>query len=231
MIVLAVLAVLVVGLGVYVKTTYTVQTVYVEGNMHYTVDEIKEIVMGGPFGDNSLFLSLKYRNKGISDVPFVDVIDVEVLSADTIKIHVIEKMLTGYISMLDTYLYFDKDGYVVESSAVKTAGVPQIAGLEFDHVVVGRQLPVEDEEIFHSILNITKLLNKYQLNSDKIYFASDGGVTIWFQDIKVTLGNDMFTLEDKIMRLPEFLESLAGKSGVLQMTGYDERGTYTFQPE
>ena len=42
----------------YVITNYTVTTVYVEGNVHYTNEEIMEMVMGGRYGSNSLLLSL-----------------------------------------------------------------------------------------------------------------------------------------------------------------------------
>ena len=47
LLVIAVLAVILLGGGYYIKTTYTVSTVYVEGNVHYTEDEIKDIVMSG----------------------------------------------------------------------------------------------------------------------------------------------------------------------------------------
>lgn len=229
---LVILAALALGAGVYIKTAYTVKTVYVEGNVHYSEEEIKAIVMDGILGDNSLYLSLKYRNKGIEGIPFVDVMDVKVLAPDTIKIIVYEKALTGYIRYMDTYLYFDKDGYIVESSSVRTAGVPQITGLTFNHVVVGEQLPVEDKEVFSNILNITKLLKKYELNSEKIYFNGSGDITVYFGEVKVALGNDAATLEDKLMLLPELLPSLEGKSGTLQMMTYDEgSGKYTFKPE
>ena len=229
---LVILAALALGAGAYIKTAYTVKTVYVEGNVHYSEEEIKAIVMDGILGDNSLYLSLKYRNKGIEGIPFVDVMDVKVLAPDTIKIIVYEKALTGYIRYMDTYLYFDKDGYIVESSSVRTAGVPQITGLTFDHVVVGEQLPVEDKEVFNNILNITKLLKKYELNSEKTYFNGSGDITVYFGEVKVALGNDAATLEDKLMLLPELLPSLEGKSGTLQMATYDEgSGKYTFKPE
>ena len=107
--------------------------------MHYTEDEIKKIVMSGPLGNNSLYLSLKYRDRGIQDVPFVDVMNVSILAPDTIKITVYEKALAGYVKYLDTYMYFDKDGYVVESSGIRTQGVPQITGLAFNHIVLGEQ--------------------------------------------------------------------------------------------
>lgn len=57
----AVFAVLAAG-AFYVIQTHTIQTVYVEGNVHYTEDEIKSFVMEGFLGNNSLYLSLKYKN-------------------------------------------------------------------------------------------------------------------------------------------------------------------------
>lgn len=227
LLVLVILGAAVWGAGYYVIKTYTVRQVYVEGNVHYTEEEIKEIVMSGAFGDNSLYLSLKYRNKGVKDVPFVDVMDVKVLSPDTIKIIVYEKALTGYVRFMDTYMYFDKDGYVVESSAMRTAGVPQILGLDFGYMVVGQELPVEDRNVFDSILNITRLLNKYELRADKLYFGENGEITASFGEIKVAFGNDMNTLGDKLMLLPELLPSLQGRSGTLIESG----GRYIFKPE
>lgn len=84
--------------------------------------------MSGPLGDNSLYLSLKYRDRGIQDIPFVDVMNVSILAPDTIKITVYEKALAGYVKYLDTYMYFDKDGYVVESSGIRTQGIPRSRG-------------------------------------------------------------------------------------------------------
>ena len=220
------------GGAMYVKTAYTIHTVYVEGNLHYTEDEIKGIVMEGFLGDNSLYLSWKYKNKGIEGIPFVDVVDVSILAPDTIKISVYEKALTGYVRHLNTYVYFDKDGYVVESSAIRTVGVHQIVGLTFGHVVVGEKLPVDDDRVFGEILDITRLLKKYSLIADKIVFDMTGELTLHFGGVKVALGGDEITLEDKLMLLPELLVNLEGKKGTLQMQTYDEDGgKYVFKPE
>ena len=143
-----------------------------------------------------------------------------------------EKALAGYVKYLDTYMYFDKDGYVVESSGIRTQGVPQITGLTFNHIVLGEQLPVENPEVFAGIMDMTKLLNKYQLTADKIYFHSSGEITIYFGQIKVAMGSDNSHLEDKLQLLPGFLEQLEGKSGTLQMENYEEgKGKFTFKPD
>ncbi len=232
MILVAVILVGILGGVYFVWSTYTVQNVYVEGNVHYTEEEIKEIVMEGPLGNNSLYLSMKYKNKGVENIPFVDVMDVSILSPDTVKITVYEKALAGYVKYLDTYMYFDKDGCIVESSSVKTVGVPQITGLSFDHLVLGESLPIENTEVFDTILNLTKLLNKYKLIADKIYFHTSGEITIYFEDVKVALGKETALLEDKIMLLPAFLPELEGKSGILQMENFEEgNGRFTFKSD
>lgn len=229
--VLIILAVIL-GLCNYYLSAYTVKQVYVEGNFHYTQEEIEEIIMKGPLGNNSLYLSMKYKKGVIKNVPFVDEITVEILNPDTIKITVYEKALAGYIRFMDTNMYFDKDGYLVENSGIKTFGVPQITGLEFGHAVLGEQLPIEDKSIFTEILNITNLMNKYELVADKIHFMKNGAAVLYFGDVKVSLGQEKSRLEDKIMLLPGFLKELEGKSGTLQMDYYDERGgQYTFKPE
>lgn len=216
----------------YVVHTYTIKNVYVEGNVHYTKEEIQNIVMDGMLGNNSLYLSAKYKNKGIENIPFVDVMDVSILAPDTIKITVYEKALAGYVKYMESYMYFDKDGYLVESSGVKTLGVPQITGLSFEHMVLGQALPVENKEVFGNILNITQLLNKYELSSDKIYFHSTDEVTIYFGEIKVAIGKVDESLENKLMLLPNFLKELEGKKGTLQMENYEERnGRFTFKPD
>lgn len=221
------------GLGYYVVDRHTVSNVYVEGNVHYSEEEIKDLVMEGPFGDNSLFLSLKYSNREINDIPFIDAMDVRILSPDTIKISVYEKAVAGYVKCMNTYAYFDKDGYVVESASVKMSGIPQVTGLELSYVVLGQPLPVEEEyrDVFGTILEITKLLNKYSLYADRIYFRKGNAITLYFGEAKVDLGNETDRLEDKIMCLPSILPSLEGKSGTLLMESYREKGNYIFKPE
>lgn len=209
------------GISFYLLSHYTVTTVYVEGNLHYSTEEIQDMVMEGPLGHNSLYLSMKYKEKGVEDIPFVDVMDVDILEPDTIKITVYEKSLAGYVEFMDTYMYFDKDGYVIESSDVKTIGVPQITGLRFDHLVLGEQLPIEDNGVFETIMDITKLLGKYELVVEKIHYKSHLDITLIFDGIKVALGSDE-RLEEKIMDLPVFLKDLQGKSGTLRMENYSE---------
>lgn len=202
-------------------THYAIKNVIVEGNKHYSAQEIQSMVLTGYLGDNSLYLSLKYKNREIKDVPFVDTMDVMVMSKDTIKITVYEKSLAGYVEYLGRYMYFDNDGTIVEAAKVKTNGIPQVVGLNFDHVVMYEKLPVENSDIFQNILTITKLLNKYNIICDKIQFDSKYNVTLGYENVKVNIG-ELTNLDDKIMQLPYILPSLEGQEGTLDLQNYTQ---------
>lgn len=219
------------GIYQYIIQNYKVTTIYVEGNVHYTNEEIISMVMDGPYGDNSLLLSLKYKDRNIEDVPFIANMNVSVLDPHTVKIEVYEKALAGYVEYLERYMYFDRDGVVIESSTKKTAGIPMVTGLDFDYVILHEPLPVEDDEIFKDILSITQLVNKYNLSIDRIYFGGDNTLTLYFEEVKVALGAREY-LEEKIMQLQYMLPELSGKSGTLRMENYtEETKTITFEPD
>ncbi|WP_026492045.1 MULTISPECIES: cell division protein FtsQ/DivIB [unclassified Butyrivibrio] len=220
----AVLIVILIGLFsafLHVSKTYTITNVYVEGNIHYTDEEIMNMIMTDNLSKNSIYLSMKYKNKDITGIPFIEKMDVEVLAPDTVRINVYEKAVAGYVKYLDRYIYFDRNGYVVETSKDPSDDVPLVLGLSFDYIVLHEKLPVENEEVFAEILDITQLLNKYDLNADKIFFDSDYHLYVYFENVEVSLGtND--NIDEKVIQLQYILPELQGKSGILEMSEYDE---------
>ncbi|MCD7752154.1 MAG: cell division protein FtsQ/DivIB [Lachnospiraceae bacterium] len=200
-------------------TTYTIHTVTVEGSTHYTDEEIEDIVLQTPLDNISLILSWKYRNQNITNVAFIESIEVTVVGNDSVRIRVYEKSLAGYMEYLGQYVYFDKDGTVVEVSSQVTSGIPLVTGLQFDSVVLGEPLPVENAEVFQYILELTNLINKYELTVDKIYFSPDSEMTLYIGSVLVSLG-DSTLLTEKMMKLRDMYDELDGLSGTLHLENY-----------
>ena len=171
--------------------------------------EIEEMILNGNILDNSFLLSLKYRNQVIENIPFVETIDVEITGNDSVRIVVYEKSLAGCVSYLGSYMYFDRDGIVVESSSERSVGVPEVTGLTYGFVTLYQQLPVENENIFKEILTITQLLDKYEVEADKIYFDHKYFVTLYFGQARVRLG-DSTNLDEKIMQLAVIVPNIVG---------------------
>lgn len=219
---LAVLAVLLCLAGglLFVMNRFQVKNISVEGNLHYSTEEIIDMVLTDRLSYNSLYLTLKYRNRKIENIPFIQTMSVRVESPDSIRIMVYEKTIAGYVEYMGRFMYFDRDGVVVESSETRTVGVPQVTGVSFDHVVLYEPLPVADPSIFQKILSITQMLSKYEIVTDKIYFNEDDSVTLYFGDVRVRLGSDGY--EEKVIRLQHILPRLEGESGVLKLENYTE---------
>lgn len=219
------------GAYYYIDTKYKITKVEVEGNEHYSDEEIRNMVLKGGVTENSLFLSLKYKNKDISDIPFIESMTVEVVAPDSIQILVYEKALAGCVESLGNYIYFDREGIVVEISDERTEGIPQVMGLRIGSFALDEALPVEDETIFGQILNITQLLTTYEIHASKLYFDKSEHVTLYFDEARVTLG-EAKELEEKLMLLKNILPSLEGKKGVLRLENYDENTkSVTFELE
>ena len=210
---------------------FKIDEVSVSGNKHYTVAQIEEMVLTGPLEHNSLYLSLKYKNRNVEGIPFIETMDVNVLSPTSISITVYEKSIAGCVGYLDRYMYFDKDGTVVESSAVRQTDIPYVAGLKFDHVIMYEKIPVEDEKIFDDILTITRLLTKYGIRTDQIHINSDKEVTLYFGKAKVLMGT-MDNIDEKMINLKGLAEQMEGLSGTLDLENYSldsEKKYVTFQ--
>ncbi|WP_026527907.1 cell division protein FtsQ/DivIB [Butyrivibrio sp. VCD2006] len=204
----------------YFAKNYTITNVYVDGNVHYSDEEIMNMIMVDKLDRNSIYLSLKYRNKEVTGVPFIEKMDVEILSPDTIRINVYEKAIAGYVKYLDRYIFFDREGIVVETSEQPSSEVPLVLGLTFDYIVLHEKLPVENESVFSEILDVTQVLKKYDLSADKIFFDSNFHLYIYFENVEVSLGtND--NIDEKVIQLQYILPKLQGKSGILEMSEYD----------
>lgn len=207
---------------------YRVRYVTVEGSTHYTDEEVEKLAMGGFLGDNSMVLSWRYKDQAVKNIPFVESMDVEVVSHDTIHITVYEKSLAGYVTYLGRYMYFDRNGTVVESSSEKIEGVPEVTGLSFDHIVLNESLSVENQSVFSRILETTQLLEKYGLTADKIYVSQGSRISAYFGDVCANLGEDSY-MDEKISNLSKILPSLEGKKGTVELSEFTpDTGLITF---
>lgn len=226
-IVLTVILLLTCGVYYFLKV-FSIKNITVDGSTHYTREEIIDMVIKSPEDRISLVLSMKYHNKPITDIAFIQSIEVTVVSADTIRIQVYEKALAGYIEYLGQYMYFDKDGIVVEASSQITEGIPKITGLSFNSVIIHNPLPVDSPEVFSEVLEITNLLKKYELEVDTIYFNKNLEVTLYMGNVRVPLGKKD-KLTEKMMKLRDLAPHLAGLSGVLHLENVDSGSdTITF---
>lgn len=205
--------------------------IVVVGNQKYTKEEMIDFIFDSKWDKNPYVLYIKTRRGKTKQIPFVDKYDVNITGFNNVTITVYEKKIIGYVNYMGNNMYFDKDGTVVESSTETIEGIPPVTGLEFENIILGKKLPVEDEQIFSLILDTTQALSKYEVFADKIYISKDKEVTLYLDNIQVQLG-DGEDMDDKIRTVSDILPNLAGLKGVLDIKEYSEsKNGYTFKKD
>lgn len=198
-----------------------IESVEVVGNQHYSEAEIKKLMINGKLEQNAWYLFWKYKYMKTDEIPFIDTTEVSITGRGKVKIQVYEKKIVAYVEYLGRYMYFDKDGIVVESSEQAMDDVPLVSGLEFKKIILYEKLPVKKEKVFNSLLNLTQLLTKNKIHPDNIYYNENLEVTLYFGNVKVLLGKDE-NMNEKITRLSYLTSELEGRNGTLHMEKFNE---------
>ena len=152
LIILSVIFVLLGGAAYYVST-FKLEKVQVGGCVLSSEDKVRQTVEEeAPLG-NILLLWLKNKLSPIQDIPFVAKLDIEFVDKNTLAVTVYEKSVAGCIEYMDSYVYFDRDGIVLETTPEQKEGVPTIDGLDINVWKLNEALPVQDKDRFGMILN------------------------------------------------------------------------------
>lgn len=233
---------------------FHVKTITVEGNIHYTEEEIKAMVMDDIFAGNSVLFALKNGTKEIEDTPFLESIRVEMVARDEIRLVVTEKTIVGYLEYNGAYWYFDRDGIVVEKTeepaltaeeriAAKNAQnaeegvilseempvknfVPLVEGdgFRFEKMVLNQNLDISDPGIFNALSSINQMINKDNIPPEKVIYDADSNIILVYENIEVWLGKDEH-LEEKMNTLASIMPEMEGLSGILHLEDYDSFGS------
>lgn len=214
---------------IIVVISLRISNVDISGNKQYNDKQIQKLIFNNEWMKNPLVFYFNTKFGKQEKIPFVSRYDVEIKSLTSVKIMVYEKKVVGYIQYFGTNMYFDKDGIVTESSDVVLEGVPKITGIKFDYIVLHSKIPVEDERLFNNIMDITQLLDKYQIKVDRIFISDTMEMTLYLDEVKVELGKSD-NINEKIIDLNDMMENLQGLSGTLDMREYDSADEgYTFK--
>ncbi|MGO4970455.1 cell division protein FtsQ/DivIB [[Clostridium] aminophilum] len=197
-----------------------IREVKVSGNRHYSQEEIEEKVFREPFARSSLLTFFRNRFRPHEKIPFIEDYRIAFRSPVSCEIIVYEKSIVGYVSYMSSNLYFDKDGVVVESTSDIYEGAPQVTGLHFGHIVLGKALPVDNPEIFRQILNLTQKLATSNIVPDKISYDDKMNATLFIRDLLVKLGGSE-SMDRKLTELADIVSDYPDLSGTLYLDSFD----------
>lgn len=218
--------------GVIAIESSTIKTVTVTGNSFYTEDEIKEFLFDSTVENNTIKCYLDNRLGKNKEIPFIERYQIEVVNNHEVEVIVYEKNIVGYVHYMGSYMYFDRDGIVVESSSEKLKGICEVKGIRFSQIVLYGQIQTEVKGLFDQVLLMTQLFEKYKMDIERINFNKSSEVSVKIGDIKVKLGKAE-DMDLKVSELNDILPQLKGMKGTLYLDniqfGAASDGTYYFK--
>lgn len=214
------LLLLIIGIPVVIFiSTFHIKKLDVVGAKRYTPQQITGQLMKTPMDHNSLYMFLKYKYVTKVRLPFVEKVDVVMNDTHSVTAYVYEKMIAGCIEFMGAYMYFDKDGIIVESSSERLADVPIIKGLKYDKIILSEKLEVQKEELFDIIINLTQLIEKYEVDVDTVSFSGDYEVTLDCGDITVQLGKKS-TYDEALSELHNILAEAGDRKMTIDLRNF-----------
>jgi len=187
----------------------------------YTEEEIKEMVFTSPLDKYAVLFRIRWFLQGDQKLPFIEQIDAELTDRNSIALTVYEKRIIGCVQVMGQFFYFDRDGLVAESSSKRVEGIPLILGLEFDNIVLHKNLKVQKASLYDVILNLTRLIELYGLDVSKIVFLYDNSVVLHCGETEIRLGRHE-SYDTALAALDGILAELEDKSMILYMENYSE---------
>lgn len=195
--------------------------VTVEGGEIYSEQEIISSAMSDKYDYHTLYFLAKSKLGRVSCLPFVQEIDVEWKSPAAIVLHVYDKTISGCVKYMGQYIYFDKDGVVLQSLAEPMDGVPVVTGIKFGKFTLNEAFEVKDSSLFETIMNLSRLIRHYKVQVDQIKF--DGkNVTLYSGKVEVYLGQKDF-YDDDMAALASVLKKTnkKGLAGTIDMENFN----------
>ncbi len=203
-----------------------VSDVTVLGNDTYTAEEAEALVFSDYWDRNTVLILFNNITRRKKELPFVEDYKIVLKSPYSCELRFYEKKPIGCIRYMSNYMYFDKDGIMIESSPKRMEGIPVVEGLNFGYVVLGRELPLDNRILLNSIMSVTQQLALYEIPCGSIkYNENNNTVTAILDDgdIEVYLGSDE-GLAAKISVLHDMLPEIRerGLKGTLDLSTYND---------
>ena len=202
---------------------FRVSELVISGNEHYTATEVQQAIMQDGLCQNTLYLLWKFQDKERTEeaLPFLSGIEVRMVSPFKVEVQVYEKPEVAYIQAQGTYIYFDREGVVMQTSEQIYEDIPEVSGITVDEVTLYERLKVTDEEKFDDVVTLASVLNRENLIPDEIRYSTRDELIVIFGNLNVIMG-DGTDLEGKVTALKSILPNIEEEKGIIYMEDYSE---------
>ena len=218
---LSLLALAAIALSV-ILMVFNLKKTVIYGNTKYSQEQIESFITRGRLGDNTFVMALKYHHRTVTDIPFIDQIEIDLVNASTVRVNIKEKEIAASIFHNGRNVYISRDGMIQTVSGRTAENTTMITGVTLTNPVMGEQIQAENQKGMSLALELLSALDKYGIHADSIDIDEKNSLTASFGNVKVRAGKGGY--DQKMFKLHQIVPYLEGRSGIISMTGYNYNG-------
>ncbi len=204
---------------------FRVKKVSIEGNTYYSQEEMAGMFQKNIWEKNLITFWLMDKLSLTPELAFVREYEVSYPSVNEIHIKLYEKNIVAGIAYSNQYIYFDKDGMVLQSADRPVEEIPLFETKNMTTFTLYNKVQMEDEGLLNQILNLANLFQHYHVSWDKVQFDEDNEAWLYSGAIRVSLGKKE-NYDEEISALSSVLEKMKrnGQTGEIDMRNYKVGG-------
>lgn len=209
---------------------FQVKEVSIEGNTYYSQEQMAKMFQTNFMEKNLLSFWLMDKLSLTPELEFVREYEISYPSPNEVHIKLYEKTIVAGIAYSNQYIYFDKDGAVMQSSDEPVGDIPLFETKSMTTFTMYKKVNMEDAGQLGQIINLANLFQHYNITWDKVQFGENSEAFLYSGDIRVDLGKKD-NYDEQISALASILGQLQkdNRKGTVDMSNYEVKGTVIFE--
>ena len=220
--------------GCLVTPTFDVSTILIEEGINVRASEIQNYFSTSK-GKNIFLVDTRTIEEELEQHPYIYKAEISRELPNRLKLKYSERAQYAIIKYMESYVYIDKYGNILEIKQENTnSDIPIINNIESDSFISGNKLEgtsaLKYENVVYLLETAESANFNYIITEINYEDLEKVELTIKEKDIKIIYGEiQKELLSDKIMYLNEVLKQLEDKKGVLDIssTNYTEKGIFS----
>lgn len=212
------------------SSLFTIDSIVVQGNKHYTAEEIINMGHASP-GRNIIYkANIKETKEYLENNPYIKSAEIRRKLPSTLVIKVTERKERLAFKYDDDYLVMDDDGILLK----KTRNKPKITiiqGIVVNKIKLGEKIGTENSKRMDNLLKLIKTMVKSDLYYVKVDISKEKSVKAYIYDTLVVKADyDTLMTNMKNGRLHLVVEKLFEEGIERGTITFEEDGTASFMP-
>lgn len=218
------LLVVVAGALFLFSPVFAIKEIRLENSEQFTASELAESI-GLSTGDNLFFFRRSKAEKTLEQNPYIKEADLIMELPDTMVISLTERKVRAYVPYMGSYLYIDEEGRILDIQKTYTQGLPIVNGLQFSEFQLGEVLEVDNPDALHVMLQISQILQKYDMTEMVVELNVSNPNDIYAQVNRVTVHlGTLDNMDQKILNLEKVMQTIPEEDrGTLDLSDPNKR--------